>query len=843
MSDLIPPHIDADRAEGQEQQERLAQAQKRVSEFLAVWGPVCLHTPHRFITPTTDDLFTNIPSGEAGREHIERFLTIWTENILTLARRIVDEGVAECFGGSPQETERTLEAIARGIVDGLFVYAIKRDQAGVIRNLKAIHERGDPLYAEVRRQLGACRDHTVARLNRKLGLPVRGSLDLTKSGCSERPEAGKEGSPSGTSSSEEREPLPAFLSGPPLATIGPLPPALLAAFNGAVYLARTANSIRRLLGMRGTVYSQETARSVIAMVDQIRAVRNACRAAIEAVTNELNAVRDGPARFGEIVKPNAHLAASALARAVLREIWSVADPLAYAQCFLDPTARMHSSLISDRFETICEHFRDRSFPNGNEIIAEVQIEAAKAAHQRHVKETDERATQSAKLLWDRNPIEAFERLRDRVCVGVQHVVAIHEQAANAPPSASLADIGRELHESLDLAHCEAQAIWYDTSIRRFLERTEGPVYLDHLDERAIGRVSGSCYHDLAMGIVSFTVLWINKRLPAREFRAELRFRTSAGEDVGQHLLSLLSNIRCECVRGIAQWREESRLNDARSQKVRPDPAANTPPMEWMKLPESIWPQLPPEVIAQVQSKEPLIITLGRLHSLLALGGNLVPATLARYRELPAIRIYAAKLGFCRPGEFTAPTVMTIADQLCVERGIDQRSAFSLTLDAVAAFLASKASGGGAGETPAGAGYSPSKKGQIDNTQGGTDDDREPVGKGDSPDPPRREELVQTMEASVRLAYLAYAYAESKEGKPLEDREAYNLLKEEGIPEGAGDRGELAEYKLPAFDTWARYLREARKILNEQKYTRRSGRSTGKSIVNPDQIEQSGTEGK
>jgi hypothetical protein len=42
-------------------------------------------------------------------------------------------------------------------------------------------------------------------------------------------------------------------------------------------------------------------------------------------------------------------------------------------------------------------------------------------------------------------------------------------------------------------------------------------------------------------------------------------------------------------------------------------------------------------------------------------------------------------------------------------------------------------------------------------------------------------------------------------------------------ENAGDR-------LPAFDTWAKQLRNARNPLGEQKYTRRGGRPTGRSIV-------------
>ena len=48
----------------------------------------------------------------------------------------------------------------------------------------------------------------------------------------------------------------------------------------------------------------------------------------------------------------------------------------------------------------------------------------------------------------------------------------------------------------------------------------------------------------------------------------------------------------------------------------------------------------------------------------------------------------------------------------------------------------------------------------------------------------RDALIQTMMRSVRVAYLAFAYAESKAGKKLQDQEAYGLLGEEGIPDAA-----------------------------------------------------------
>jgi hypothetical protein len=132
---------------------------------------------------------------------------------------------------------------------------------------------------------------------------------------------------------------------------------------------------------------------------------------------------------------------------------------------------------------------------------------------------------------------------------------------------------------------------------------------------------------------------------------------------------------------------------------------------------------------------------------------------------------------------------------------------------------------------------PRQPGNGDDGKGRKGAENHRTAEGDSSTPARREELIHQLGPAVRLAYLAFCFAESKASRRLEDKEAYDLLKEDGIPEGAGDRGELAEYRLPAFDSWARYLREARNVLNERKYTRRAGRPLGKSITKGGQVER------
>ncbi|MCC6127400.1 MAG: hypothetical protein IT426_20775 [Pirellulales bacterium] len=97
-------------------------------------------------------------------------------------------------------------------------------------------------------------------------------------------------------------------------------------------------------------------------------------------------------------------------------------------------------------------------------------------------------------------------------------------------------------------------------------------------------------------------------------------------------------------------------------------------------------------------------------------------------------------------------------------------------------------------------------------------------------------ILRGLQPADRKAYLSFQYAESKVGKKLEDREAYDILNEEDIPTDEGDLGELVDYKLPAFGTWAKQLRNARKPLGDQKYTCRGGRTAGQSIVSGREIE-------
>jgi len=101
----------------------------------------------------------------------------------------------------------------------------------------------------------------------------------------------------------------------------------------------------------------------------------------------------------------------------------------------------------------------------------------------------------------------------------------------------------------------------------------------------------------------------------------------------------------------------------------------------------------------------------------------------------------------------------------------------------------------------------------------------------------RDEKLAALQPAERKAYFAFLAAEAQVGGRLEDREAYDRLQEHGLPDNAGDLGALADYSLPAFDTWSRQLRAARNAVGEQKYTRRAGRPSGGSIIKSNKLER------
>jgi hypothetical protein len=75
------------------------------------------------------------------------------------------------------------------------------------------------------------------------------------------------------------------------------------------------------------------------------------------------------------------------------------------------------------------------------------------------------------------------------------------------------------------------------------------------------------------------------------------------------------------------------------------------------------------------------------------------------------------------------------------------------------------------------------------------------------------------------AYCAYEVAVTRLGQEPTDRKAWEYLKEFGP----------AEYKLPDFKTFSRYLRKARQHYGTRKHNRRLGR-TGRSLIHHSESE-------
>jgi hypothetical protein len=188
--------------------------------------------------------------------------------------------------------------------------------------------------------------------------------------------------------------------------------------------------------------------------------------------------------------------------------------------------------------------------------------------------------------------------------------------------------------------------------------------------------------------------------------------------------------------------------------------------------------------------------------------------LDNHLALPLIRHFARKL--LKAENFTFATAAAIRDWLRAERGLTRAESEGMSLQDLATTLKEAVT------TPEPADLLKSDE------HGDSDATPETVTQ------PSRDVLLRRMEPAARLAYLAYCYAEAKVERRLEDREAFDWLKENGFDE---DAGELVEYQLPrALDTWTRQLRSARNLLGEQKYTRRRGRSYGSSVVRQDEID-------
>jgi hypothetical protein len=97
-------------------------------------------------------------------------------------------------------------------------------------------------------------------------------------------------------------------------------------------------------------------------------------------------------------------------------------------------------------------------------------------------------------------------------------------------------------------------------------------------------------------------------------------------------------------------------------------------------------------------------------------------------------------------------------------------------------------------------------------------------------PEQRTKVWKDLKPCERKAYLSWRYAEGEVERGLEDRAAYDFLKENGIEPNGTDLGELTNYELPPFDTWCSYVIKARGRLHENKNKSRGRPRKTRSIV-------------
>jgi hypothetical protein len=203
---------------------------------------------------------------------------------------------------------------------------------------------------------------------------------------------------------------------------------------------------------------------------------------------------------------------------------------------------------------------------------EVPARLLNAGNGRAYKAWDAGCSAAAQEVWTLDPREAFEQLRDSVCEALAVVSEVHQLALTAPPKESLPNVslsGR-LFQRLSEAVCVFQALWFDTPISRYLDRREGPVYLDNLDQHSVGSVSGSCFHDLGMAVAVELFKWMEASQTAKEYVDEIRLKTAVGDYAGERLTQLISHVRCECLQGIERWERAEGLSPGSERATKGD---------------------------------------------------------------------------------------------------------------------------------------------------------------------------------------------------------------------------------------------------------------------------------
>jgi hypothetical protein len=186
------------------------------------------------------------------------------------------------------------------------------------------------------------------------------------------------------------------------------------------------------------------------------------------------------------------------------------------------------------------------------------------------------APSAAQDLWQRDPVAAFEQLRDLLCSAGQLVLEIHHEAAASPQEEELDRVAQRLHEQLADTVMQAAEFLETIPVARYLDQ-RSPVYLDCQEGRTIARISESCYHRLLLRVAFELLQRIRAGQPAGDFVFYMRFYTGAGDLAENHFAGLIPSVRCECQQAIDRWRRESALSAADPVSARSGHAQN-----WMR---------------------------------------------------------------------------------------------------------------------------------------------------------------------------------------------------------------------------------------------------------------------
>ena len=161
---------------------------------------------------------------------------------------------------------------------------------------------------------------------------------------------------------------------------GPLPEDLLGPYVTAVRIAELAHALRGCDKVPDC-----SLHVVVAHLEQLESLGDVFTI-LTGNAQELNAVRDRPVSYWNIVHPNAHLVAYEVWDRLLAQAWLLADSLGLVpgQCCADRAGFnvFHPSILRGHEHAVRDRFSRLELPDSQTLFAELALEVSKAARQR-----------------------------------------------------------------------------------------------------------------------------------------------------------------------------------------------------------------------------------------------------------------------------------------------------------------------------------------------------------------------------------------------------------------------------------------------------------------------------